>query len=195
MSPEVGCRFQSLYYCIYGSSQYTISTGTSTHIHQINPSSLTDTDVMTTPYIARGSFSLVKVQKYRDILVAVKEYLPRTISDDVLHEARLLSSLCHPFVVCLLGICLSEKPYCLVTQFEGVVVDGIPKLLTLFVVLHDKHQCNVITTVREWLIVGVQLMEALRYLHHDAGVLHNDINPFTHGHEYIHLGGAILIAR
>lgn len=159
--------------CYGRSSQY--STGTSTYIHQINPSSLTDIDVMTTPYIARGSFSLVKVQKYRDILVAVKEYLPRTISDDVFHEARLLSSLCHPFVVCLLGICLSQKPYCLVTQFEGVIVDGIPKLLTLFVVLHDKHQCSVITTVREWLIIGVQLMEALRYLHYDAGVLHNDI--------------------
>ena len=94
----------------HGRSSRQESTSTATYIHQISPSSLTDIDVVNTSYIARGSFSVVKVQKYRDILVAVKEFLPKTISDDVLHEARLLSSRCHPFVVCLLEVCLSEKP-------------------------------------------------------------------------------------
>ena len=79
-----------------------------------------------------------------------------------------LDCLCHPFVVCLLGVCLSEKPFRLISQFEGVVVDGIPKVLTLFLLLHD-DSARVITTVKEWLIVGVQACVIFIMM------LHNDI--------------------
>lgn len=44
-------------------------------------------------YIGRGSFGIVRVQLYRDMKVAVKEFLPRTLCDDVINEANILASL------------------------------------------------------------------------------------------------------
>ena len=37
-------------------------------------------------YVGRGSFGIVRAQVFRDILVAVKEYLPRSLTVDVMHE-------------------------------------------------------------------------------------------------------------
>lgn len=146
-------------------------------LQEIEPSMLIDisTRLSDASYVGRGSFSLVKVQTYRGILVAVKEFLPRTMVEDVINEAKILMSFCHPYVPCLLGVCRSERPFRLVMQFEGVIEDDVPTVLTLFLLL--KKSCGVISTVQEWILAFVQLAEALSYLHNIAGILHNDIKP------------------
>lgn len=53
-------------------------------------------------YVGRGSFGVVKVQVFRDILVAVKEYLPKSFKLDVVHEAFILSKVCHPYLPLLI---------------------------------------------------------------------------------------------
>lgn len=105
-------------------------------------------------------FSIVKVQKYRGILVAVKEYLPRTLSEDVKHEARILTRLCHPYVPCLLVVCVSKKPMRLIMQFEGTV-NGIPKVLTLYHLLGGTINPSPVSSILDWMLVCVQIMEAI----------------------------------
>ena len=49
-------------------------------------------------YVGRGSFGIVKFQMYREIPVAVKEFLPLTNEKDVQREASILQKLCHPYL-------------------------------------------------------------------------------------------------
>ena len=146
-------------------------------LQEITPSMLTEVDSQNTSesYVGRGSFGIVKVQKYRGILVAVKEYLPRTLSNDVVYEARVLARLCHPYVPCLLGVCTAQKPMRLVMQFEGILVDGVPKALTLDYLFSSSIQLVPINSIQDWILVCVQIMEALFYLHENAEILHDDI--------------------
>ena len=74
-------------------------------------------------YVGRGSFGIVRLQVYRGIQVAVNEFLPRSLPEDVRNEANLLASLCHPYLPCLFGICVKERPHRLVMHFHAM--DGM----------------------------------------------------------------------
>ncbi len=140
--------------------------------HCIDPAHLQDPIAdgkPTTMYIGRGSFSVVRVQLYRGILVAVKELLPRTLQQDVLHEANMLIRLCHPYLPYLLGICTSARPLRIVTQFHGI---GLINTITLFQELQEpKH----LSCTKQWILITTQLIEALCYLHSEVKMIHNDI--------------------
>ena len=141
-------------------------------LHEINEQNLQDPVVdgkQEVVYLGRGSFGIVKVQLYREILVAVKEYQPRSLAADVKQEAALVSRLCHPYLPLLIGVCTTSAPFRLVMQFHGV--DAL-KSLTILKEL-ESHQ--LIHAGSGWLILTGQLMEALRYLHIEAECLHNDI--------------------
>ena len=71
------------------------------------------------PAATTCSFS-VRLQTYRDIKVAVKEFLPHFLHTDVQNEARILSIICHPHLPYVFGICTTARPYRLVTQFHGI---------------------------------------------------------------------------
>ena len=120
-------------------------------------------------YVGRGSFGIVRLHVFRDIPVAVKEFLPRSVLKDVTDEACILSSLCHPYLPYLFGICTTEKPYRLVMQFHST--DG-NNSRTLLQELRD-HEVN----SSEEMLLGfcAQLMEAVKYLHCEVYILHNDI--------------------
>ena len=49
-------------------------------------------------YWGRGSFGFVKVQLYRGLKVAVKEFLLRCIKEDVKREATFLCHFCHLYL-------------------------------------------------------------------------------------------------
>ena len=72
-------------------------------------------------FVGRGSFGIVKYQIYHGIHVAVKEFLPRTVSDSVETEAQLMSKLYHPYLPLLFGICTSKIPYILVMELAEKV--------------------------------------------------------------------------
>ena len=88
---------------------------------EIDPSMLNDPNNgnQEEMYVGRGSFGVVKVQVFRDILVAVKEYLPKSLKSDVLHEASILNKVCHPYLPLLIGICTNQKPLRIVMQFHA----------------------------------------------------------------------------
>ena len=56
----------------------------------------------------------MKLQLYRGIYVAVKQFLPQTFINDVLNEAKRLMKLSHP----------NLPPYCIILQFEGIQNNG-----------------------------------------------------------------------
>ena len=68
-------------------------------LSHIDAGMLTDAHLMfnrTTTYVDRGSFGVVKLKLYQGIYVAVKEFLPCAMLDDVGSEAELSSYFCHP---------------------------------------------------------------------------------------------------
>lgn len=65
-------------------------------LRQIDPSMLKDPIIngeREEYYVGRGSFGIVRLQVFRDIQVAVKEFLPHSLQEDVTHEAYILNSL------------------------------------------------------------------------------------------------------
>ncbi len=138
----------------------------------INPSMLEDPIIdgkSVECFVGRGSFGIVRFQKYRGIDVAVKELLPRTLAEDVRNEAVILSLLCHPYLPCLFGICVTERPYRIIMQFHAI--DGTNSM-NLYQELRRK---TLKQTIHHAWIFGAQIFEAVHYLHHEVGVLHNDI--------------------
>lgn len=134
-------------------------------------------------FVGRGSFGIIKFQQYRGIQVAVKEFLPRTRAESVRYEASILLKLSHPYVPLLLGICTSEYPFIIVMQYHGI--DG--RCVTLQKELIQK-QILPSGSYHSWLVMISELAEAIRYLHEDVNIIHNDIkadnvvlsNSFTH---------------
>ena len=92
-------------------------------VHEIDTNDLKDPivdGVSKEVFIGRGSFSVVRLQQYRGIRVAVKEFLSRTLKEDIQAEATFLAKLCHPFLPHLFGISLSSDAMKLVSQFHGI---------------------------------------------------------------------------
>ena len=143
-------------------------------LHEINTQNLQDPVVdgsQEVAYLGQGTFGIVKVQMYRNLPVAVKEYLPRCLAADVKQEAAILSHLCHPYLPLLIRVCTTATPLCLVMQFHGV--DTL-RSLTIWKELQS-HQ--LIHAGSGWPILTGQLIEALRYLHTEAECVHIDIKP------------------
>ena len=128
--------------------------------------SLSDEDI----FVGRGSFGVVKYQEFRGIKVAVKEFLPRTVALDVQREGQMLSKLCHPYLPLLFGIATDKYPYIIVMQYHGVN----DKCITLHKELLPSST-RIIPDSRSWLILCAQVFEAVRYLHDDAFIIHNDL--------------------
>ena len=126
-------------------------------------------------YIGRGSFGVVKLQVYRGIFVAVKELLPRSLKEDVQSEAEILSTLCHPFLLYMFGICTTSRPYKTIMQYHGFVDESTTTPPLVHTLTHEVHKKEFSLKCTDWLNVCAQVLEAVNYLHYTAGILHNDI--------------------
>lgn len=156
-------------YCKYKSFCPKVSP--TIHVHQIDLDQLLDPVKDEKPqevYLGRGSFSVVRLQLYRGIKVAVKEFLPRTFYADVKNEASMLARFCHPYLPFVFGLNITSRPYRIVMQFHGFGAETV----TLQRELLSRHH---IKTSKLWLRVCSEIVEALSYLHDEVSVLHNDI--------------------
>ena len=118
-------------------------------------------------WIGRGSFGVVKIQLYRGIKVVCKELRVKTLLQDVYSEASILTRLSHPYLPYLFGVCTTAEPYRLVMQFHGI---GTYSCTFSSMMQQDNSLGG-----KAWLSLCGQVFEAFRYLHDEAGVLHNDI--------------------
>lgn len=139
-----------------------------TKLHNINRTLLCDPIIQGKGNVVLGQGSFGVVKPY----VAVKELFSRTVLSDVHHEASMLMQVCHPFLPYLFGICTDEQPYCIVMQFHGMAMDE-NQLFSCNI--NEAIRRNMITDGCKWLEICAQIMEALRYLHEEAKLLHNDI--------------------
>ena len=161
-------RKESQLETIVGQSHHAVNPSA---LHHINPAYITDLKVEGKPvetHLGSGSFSIVKLQVYRGIRVAVKQFRSGSFKEDVLNEARTLSSLCHPNLPFLFSVCTSVKPYLLVMQFHGVGNETIT-------ISREISRHNKIINGKEWLTLCCQLFDAIDYLHRSVGIIHNDI--------------------
>ena len=144
-------------------------------VHEIDPSLLHDPvnpdgEGMET-YIGRGSFAVVKLQLFRGYKVAVKKFLASTIKEDVIQEAQNLAHLCHPYIPMLFGLVTATQPYRIIMQYHGL--SG--RVSSLSVTLNDVLTRSVAYNQNTIVLLFAQLAEAMRYLHEDAKLLHNDL--------------------
>ncbi|BHF76227.1 hypothetical protein SprV_0501932500 [Sparganum proliferum] len=77
--------------------------------------------------LGHGNYGRVFLATYRNTEVAVKEALGPQATKESIDEAKLLSKLGHPRVMCLLGICCepNTEPLLLITEFmpKGTLLD------------------------------------------------------------------------
>ena len=99
----------------------------------------------------------------------MKEFLPRSLRDDVLKEAQILSSLCHPYLPCFLGVNLKDRPLRIVMKFHAE--DNNIMSRTLFLELHEGKLKSEEHAFR----FCTQVIEAVCYHHNEVEILHNDI--------------------
>ena len=146
----------------------------SIYIREIDSPQLYDTNATSMSAVGRGSFAVVKVKSYRDILVAVKEFSPGTVLEDVLHEALMLSSLSHNNLPMLFGMCHISRPYKIVMQFYGFhLPDGLVSLTVRQELV--AHNSEHITTAKDWILLSIHLLRAMTYIHECVGILHNNV--------------------
>ncbi len=97
------------------------------------------------------------------IQVAVKDFLPRSLKADAVHEASIFTRLCHPYLPLLLGVSTKDQPLRIVMQFHALKGYMENEL--------RRHRFD----GRAWTLLCAQILEAIAYLHEEAKVLHNDI--------------------
>lgn len=142
-------------------------------VNEIDSSMLLDTNGKHKLYIGRGSFGIVRLQLYRGIHVAVKELLPKSVKQDIIHEAEVLARLCHPYLPCLFGVCTQTEPLRIVMQFHGFLDGPSPRAVNL---QHEVHEPSIVGSCTDgWLIACAQILEAVEYLHNKVNTIHNDI--------------------
>ncbi|KAF4096163.1 tyrosine-protein kinase TXK isoform X1 [Onychostoma macrolepis] len=90
------------------------TAGFSSDKWDINPSELTFMKEL-----GSGQFGVVRLGKWRaQHKVAIKTINEGAMSeDDFIEEAKIMTRLCHPKLVQLYGVCVTQRPICIVTEF------------------------------------------------------------------------------
>lgn len=89
---------------------------------------------------------------------------------DVHKEAQILAQLCHPNLPYLFGVVTSKTPYKIVMQYHGLSEQMMS--VTLSDILCDPSKLYDQNT---FLLLCAQIAEAVRYLHDEVKILHNDL--------------------
>ena len=116
------------------------SINTSKSMHQIDPAQLSNPlqdGKAAEIFLGQGSFSTVQLKVYRGMLVAVKHFRAQALKHVVHNEAFLLSSLCHPYLPYLFGVCSAVQPYRIVTQFHGINYKTVTLQMEIHHVISD----------------------------------------------------------
>ena len=116
--------------------------------------------------VAKGSYGLCHVGFYGATNVAVKKI--ERWDDTSIEEAAILRKLRHPNIQMFLGLAWQENDAHIVSKFHSL--QG--KSVTLANTGEEK-----LLTEKNWQNTASQGCDAVRYLHREAEILHNDIKP------------------
>ncbi|KAG7461756.1 hypothetical protein MATL_G00194450 [Megalops atlanticus] len=127
---------------------------------EINPSELSFMKEL-----GSGQFGVVRLGKWRALCkVAIKTINEGSMSEeDFIEEAKVMTKLCHPKLVQLYGVCMKQRPICIVTEF---MENGC--------LLNFLRQRNG-SLSREWLLAMCQdACEGMEYLEQNS-FIHRDL--------------------
>ena len=116
--------------------------------------------------VAKGSYGLCHVGFYGAINVAVKKIARWNESN--LEEAMILRKLRHPNIQMFLGLAWQGNDAHVISKFHSI--NG--KSVTLENAGEEK-----ILSEENWRDTASQVIAAVKYLHREAEILHNDIKP------------------
>ena len=91
-------------------------------------------------------------------------------TDSFYKEVNILSSLCHPNVCYLFGICEQARHHIIVLSFHGVDSQSC----SLHSVLLSRKKTNLELSSVQWKTVVLGIITGLKYIH-EKSILHNDI--------------------
>ncbi len=118
--------------------------------------------------LGEGTYGVTRLMYFNgNFPVAVKEFKMNNVYE-VKKEAGIISELQkehHPNLPYVLGVCMKEKPYLMVSQFYGKAKKSFPLLKAIeYGIIEFDHIERIFK----------QIVDAIRCLH-EAGWLHNDI--------------------
>jgi serine/threonine-protein kinase CTR1 len=123
--------------------------------------------------INRGSSCLVFKGKWRGTEVAIKQFTAEysTTGKDLkkfVKELKVLSTVRHPNLLLLMGICIDQQNLCIITEL-------VPNF-TLFYAIHKNKQKKM--SLAERFSISIQIGKGLFYLHlNDPPIIHRDLKP------------------
>ena len=142
---------------------------------RLPPSMLLKEDLLPSgKHVGAGTYGHCELSKYKEVPVVVKKFKnPDKLSqlrvrDSVIEEAKnILNLQSHRNLPQLVGVCIGQMPYSLVTQYWG---DREDESLTIFRVLRSKRLLGTVP----WVKVIQEVMDGLAAIHR-SGIVHNDI--------------------
>lgn len=123
--------------------------------------------------INRGSSCLVFKGKWRGTEVAIKQFTNEYSTSEkelkkFVKELKVLSTIRHPNLLLLMGICIDQSNLCIVTELVAN--------FTLFYAIHKNKQRKL--TLADRFNISIQLGKGLYYLHlNDPPIIHRDLKP------------------
>ena len=117
-----------------------------------------------TSFLGRGGYGKVYRGKYKGKSVAIKKYLSRSEEafTELHSEAKLLQQLCHPCIVCLIGVCIHP--------LMALVLEEAPINSLQFPFLMKKIPIHRLTVFR----IAAEVAAGLCYMH-NQGVIKRDV--------------------
>ncbi|XP_056305953.1 tyrosine-protein kinase Tec isoform X1 [Danio aesculapii] len=136
------------------------TAGFSSDKMEINPSELTFMKEL-----GSGQFGVVRLGKWRaQHKVAIKTIREGAMNeDDFIEEAKIMTRLCHPKLVQLYGVCVTQRPICIVTEF---MENGC--------LLHFLRQHSSTLGRSQMLCMCQDVCEGMEYLEHNQ-FIHRDL--------------------
>ncbi|XP_042606696.1 LOW QUALITY PROTEIN: tyrosine-protein kinase TXK [Cyprinus carpio] len=136
------------------------TAGFSSDKWEINPSELTFMKEL-----GSGQFGVVQLGKWRSQhKVAIKTIREGAMSEeDFIEEAKIMTRLCHPKLVQLYGVCVTQRPICIVTEF---MENGC--------LLHFLRQHSRTLGPRQLLFMCQDVCEGMEYLEQNS-FIHRDL--------------------
>ena len=118
--------------------------------------------------VGEGTFGVCSRSKYGSLNVAIKQFKHQN-KDEIAKEARILSTLRHPNLPLLVGVCFETIPFMVVTTFHSI---GKGPSTTM----HDALTRGLLgSSIRpHWINILHCIAMAIKYVHHH-NIIHNDI--------------------
>ena len=121
---------------------------------------------------------LLGLSNYRyteEFMFMTKNFFQELSRKTLKNEAKILASLCHPFLLYLFGISISTKLFKIMMKYHGFVDSSTSMPPLAHTLSHELLKQEFHLQTKDWLVVSAQLLDAMNYLHAIVGLLHNDI--------------------